>query len=137
MHTSKKQTVSIGLIIAFALVLFFGTGALGGNDPSIKGDLRTDIQDSMQSFIDRNTVNGLYSLYDPVDGKLRQLTFKELHKGIVKKGEYYVSCADFTDSNNALVDLDFLVIPTGDNFLVSQAIIHSVDGKKRKYHLEN
>lgn len=91
----------------------------------------------MQTFIDRNTVDGVYSIYDPIDGKLRQLTLVELHAGIVKKGNYYVSCADFIDSNKKIVDLDFLVIPAGDRLQVTQAVIHSADGKKRKYHLEN
>jgi len=109
---------------------------LGGNDPSIDGELREKIQTSMQTFIDSNSVGGVYSIYDPIDGKMRQLTFKELHKGIVKKGDYYVSCADFKDGNNKTVDLDFLVIPAGDHLQVTQAVIHSADGKKRKYHLE-
>ena len=34
------------------------------------------------------------------------------------------------------VDLDFLVIKDGDNLKTIQAVVHSVDGKKRKYHLE-
>ncbi|MGB3209143.1 MAG: hypothetical protein WBB19_00415 [Desulforhopalus sp.] len=123
----------------FFLCSLFATGSVsfGGDDPSISGELRKNIQTSMQTFIDNNSVGGIYSIYDPVDGKLRQLTFKELHKGIVKKGDFYVSCADFTDSNNKVVDLDFLVMPTSDRLLVAQAIIHSVDGEKRTYHLEN
>jgi hypothetical protein len=113
------------------------TVAVAADDPSIKGELRNGIQDSMKSFIDRNTVGGEYRIYDPIDGKMLNLKFKELHEGIVKKGDYYVSCADFTDADGKMVDLDFLVIPDGQKLLVTQAIVHSIDGKKRKYHLEN
>ena len=76
-------------IFSFSLFFFvcslFVTSSVsfGGNDPSIKGELRKTIHTSMQTFIDRNTVDGVYSIYDPFDGKLRQLTLVELHEGIV------------------------------------------------------
>ena len=38
------------------------------------------------------------------------LKLKKLHDGIVKKGDYYVSCADFEDANGNLVDMDFFVL---------------------------
>jgi hypothetical protein len=119
------------------MLLFISTSAVAGDDPSIKGEQRKNIQVAMQSFIDHNTVGGVYYIYDPVDGKMMKLAFKELHQGIVKKGDFYVSCADFTDTGDKMVDLDFLVIPDGDQMQVTQAVVHAVDGKKRKYHLEN
>jgi len=134
----NRYTIFIFSLFFFVCSLLVTSSVgFGGNDPSIKGELRKTIQTSMQTFIDRNTVDGVYSIYDPIDGKLRQLTLVELHEGIVKKGNYYVSCADFIDSNKKIVDLDFLVIPAGDRLQVTQAVIHSADGKKRKYHLEN
>ncbi|MBW2409706.1 MAG: hypothetical protein JRF72_07900 [Deltaproteobacteria bacterium] len=135
----KKSFVNrqLGLFAAICMLLSMGTSAMAGDDPSIKGELRENIQTAMQSHIDNNTVGGVYYIYDPVDGKMMNLTFKELHKGIVKKGNFYVSCADFTDGSAKMIDLDFLVIPDGDRMLVTQAVVHSVDGKKRKYHLEN
>jgi hypothetical protein len=134
----NRYTIFSFSLFFFVCSLFVTSSvAFGGNDPSIKGELRKTIQTSMQTFIDRNTVDGVYSIYDPIDGKLRQLTLVELHEGIVKKGNYYVSCADFNDSNKKIVDLDFLVIPAGDRLQVTQAVIHSADGEKRKYHLEN
>jgi hypothetical protein len=66
-----------------------------------------------------------------------QLKFLKLHEGIVKKGSFYVSCADFLDERGQKVDLDFLVIPDGDSLKTVQAVVHSIDGKKRKYHLES
>jgi len=56
--------------------------------------------------------------------------------GYPKKGYFFVSCADFIDENGNKVDLDFLVIKDGENFKTIQAVVHSIDGKKRKYHLE-
>ena len=61
---------------------------------------------------------------------------QEINHASIKKGEFYVSCADFVDKNGTKVDLDFLVIKDGDNLKTIQAVVHSLDGKKRKYHLE-
>ena len=136
MKKNRYTVVSLSLLIFVCSFFVTVSISFAGNDPSIDGELRENIQTSMQTFIDSNSIGGVYSIYDPIDGKMRQLTFEELHKGIVKKGDYYVSCADFVDGNNKTVDLDFLVIPAGDHLQVTQAVIHSADGKKRKYHLE-
>jgi|TARA_B110000495_G_scaffold192771_1_gene197293 hypothetical protein len=60
-----------------------------------------------------------------------------LHKGVVKKGPFYVSCADFVDAKGRAYDLDFLVAGKGETLRVLQALVHSVDGEKRPYHLES
>ena len=65
------------------------------------------------------------------------LKYDKLHEGIIKKSSFYVSCADFFDNNGRKVDLDFLVIKDSEQLKTIQAVIHSVDGKKRKYHLED
>lgn len=122
--------------LAIVAVLTSGT-AIAANDPSIKGEMRSNIQAAMSEMIERNTVNNAYSAYDPIKGQLHHLTLVKLHDGIVKKGDYYVSCADFKDTNGEMLDLDFLVIKKGDEFIATQAVIHKVDGKKRKYHLED
>ena len=137
MNGRSYITIQLGLSVVVCMLLFIGTSALAGDDPSIKGELRGSIQTSMKSFIDRNTIDGVYYIYDSIDDKMLNLTFKKLHKGIVKKSDFYVSCADFTNPDGKIVDLDFLVIPDGDKLLSTQAVVHSIDGKKRKYHLEN
>jgi len=68
---------------------------------------------------------------------VHNLKLVELHDGIVKKGDFYVSCADFVDAKGNTVDMDFMVIPSGNKMIATQAILHKIDGKKRKYHLEN
>jgi len=112
------------------------TSAMAADDPSIKGDIRTQIQHSMNTFIQQQTINGAMYMFDSNEGKLLKLKLDELHDGIVKKGDFYVSCADFIDHKGRKVDVDFLVRPAGDTLLTTQGLIHSIDGKKRKYHLE-
>jgi len=91
----------------------------------------------MQDLIARNTVDGVYWHYDAVSGELLGLRLAEVHEGIVHKGSYYVSCADFKDEGGNVYDLDFLVLPTGDELRAVQALVHKSDGVKRPYHLES
>ena len=126
-----------GLMIGALVVAPLLTTVHAADDPSIKGDLRSNIQQSMQTFIDNQTIDGKMFVYDPVDGRLLKLSFDSLHKGIVKKGDFYVSCADFVDQDGRKIDLDFLVRPAQSELIATQAIVHSIDGKKRKYHLES
>ncbi|MES9860472.1 MAG: hypothetical protein ABW157_07545 [Candidatus Thiodiazotropha sp. LLP2] len=126
---------AVKCLIAFAFLS--STTLYAADDPSIIGDKRTKIQSAMSEMIDRSTVDGVYSLYDPVKGELHHLDLVELHDGIVKKGNYYVSCADFRNSEGKMLDLDFLVLEKDDGFIAIQAVIHKEGNKKRKYHLEN
>ncbi len=130
----NKQTLGIFLVILASMIC---NSVWAANDPSIKGDLRSNIRLSMQQYIDTQNINGNMFLFDSADGKLLKLKLKELHSGIVKKGQFYVSCADFVDHKGRNVDVDFLVRPNDDTLITTQAIVHSIAGNKRKYHLEN
>lgn len=123
-------------LLTAVLFLTLATQAYAANDPKIKGDIRSNVQYSMQQFIDSNSVDGKLFLYDSNQGKLLKLKLDELHSGIVKKGDFYVSCADFKDQNGRKIDVDFLVVKNGNQLITTQGIVHSVNGKKRKYHLE-
>ena len=137
MMTNRKIWTSGPLAIAATLLLgLIAPTAEAGDDPSIKGDLRTDIHESMDAFVAQQTVDGAMRFYDPVDGKLLSLTSYELHSGIVKKGDFYVSCADFVDQEGRKIDVDFLVLPNDGQLKTTQGIVHSVEGVKREYHLE-
>jgi len=124
-------------IMTVFLWMILVSPVFGANDPSIKGELRAGIKTSMSQFIDNQMIDGILFLYDAVDGKLLHLKFDALHEGIVKRSEFFVSCADFTDQKSRKIDIDFLVRRAGDGLKTTQAIVHSVDGKKRKYHLES
>ena len=81
-------------------------------------------------------VEEIFFIYDAPQGRLLKLRFDKLHEGIVKKGDFFVSCADFYTSTDQKIDIDFLVIKDGNQLKTIQAVVHSIDGKKRKYHLE-
>jgi hypothetical protein len=112
------------------------TTGFAGDDPSIKGQMRTGIQAAMNEHIKDNMVDGRYAIYDAEKGELKWLTLDKLHEGIVKKGDFYVSCADFVDAQGKKYDIDYLVAKEG-SYRVLEAVVHAEDGKKRKYHLED
>jgi hypothetical protein len=122
--------------LILAALLLIASPAAAGDDPSIQGETRNGVQAAMTRFIAAQEVDGALLHYDPAAGKLLRLKLDELHEGIVRKGDFYVSCADFVSHDGTAYDIDFLVVPAGDSFRVNQAIVHSVAGEKRKYHLE-
>jgi len=111
--------------------------AMADDDPSIKGELRQNIQASMKNFIRSETIDGAFYLYDPVEGRLLRLKFDKLHEGILRKADFYVSCADFVDQNGRKVDVDMLVRNSAAKLTTTQAIVHAVNDAKRQYHLES
>jgi hypothetical protein len=124
-------------IVLILMMMGIAANAFGADDPSIKGEKRTGIQAAMTEHIKDNSVDGRYILYDPIDDKVIKLKLDDLHDGIVKKSDYYVSCADFTSSNGTYYDLDFMVVEKGGEYKALQGFVHKVGKNKRKYHLEN
>lgn len=135
-NTICNNINSLFIAVLGISILFSTPVVLAADDPSIKGDLRQSIMDSMMTYIENRLVNDTFYIYDSSQGKLLKLKYDKLHEGIVKKGEFYVSCADFYDSSGKKIDLDFLVVKDGSELKTIQAVVHAVDGKKRKYHLE-
>lgn len=125
------------MFLILVLMTAVATNAFGADDPSIKGEKRSSIQAAMNAHINENSVNGSYILYDPIDDKVLKLKLDDLHDGIVKKSDFYVSCADFTSSNGTYYDLDFMVVEKDGEYKALQGFVHKVGKNKRKYHLEN
>lgn len=137
MNSSLNKIVIFGLTAILSLLLVSASIVSAADDPSIKGNLRENIKSSMMSFIKDSMIEDTYILYDAVDGRLLNLKLDKLHDGIVKKGDFYVSCADFYDKDGKKIDVDFLVVKDGDQLKTIQGVVHSVDGVKRPYHLES
>lgn len=136
--THPFNTVSLVLCLILALVGgLMAPSLFAADDPSIQGELREGIQKAMEAFIGQRTVDGVFRIYDPVSDEVRTLKLQELHSGIVKKGDFYVSCADFVDPQGDLVDLDLLVVEDYGELTAVQALVHKVDGQKRPYSLES
>ncbi|NIS07390.1 MAG: hypothetical protein GWO07_01185 [Candidatus Dadabacteria bacterium] len=127
----------IFISLFFMVFMAAGIASHAADDPSIQGKPRDGSQTAMTNHINSNTFDGKYVIYDAVTGKLLKLDFKKLHAGLVKKGDFYVSCADFADTEGNKYDLDFLVGEKNDDYFVVQALVHKVNTDKRKYHIED
>ena len=125
------------LLITAIIMVLLSNIAYAVDDPSIKGNLRNNIHQAMNKHIAANQIKGDYVLYDSLKGKMLRMKLDKLHEGIVSKGDFYVSCADFTDELGNTVDIDFMVAGDAGNLTVYQAIVHKDSSGKRAYHLEN
>jgi hypothetical protein len=130
---SMTQRWIVGLAVLCTLVPL----VQAADDPGIPAEVKSHAQTAMRQTIDDSTVNGQYLLYDPVSGELKRLTFAKLHDGVVKKGEFYVSCADFTDAKGSTYDVDFLVAEADGRYKAVDAFVHAINGQKRAYHLDH
>ena len=134
-----KKSIKINQILVTVIsisIMLTSPIVFAADDSSIKGALRDKIKTSMMAYIETRMVNDTFFIFDALEGRMLNLKFDKLHEGIVKKGNFYVSCADFFDKNGKKIDLDFLVVKDGDQLKTIQAVVHAVDGNKRKYQLE-
>lgn len=132
------QKFLFGFLASVFLVAGLTTTPLfAANDPSIKGQQRTDIQNTMRDYIKENQVDGVFVIFDPVKNlAMAHLNFEKLHEGIVTMSGFYISCADFVSADGTPYDIDFMVAQGLDGYRVMDSVIHAVDGKKRTYHKE-
>ena len=123
-------------LFAGITAVFLTSVANAADDPNIPVERKAAVQQAMKHHIDKHKVDGRYVIFDAVAGQLLRLELKKLHAGVVRKAEFYVSCADFTDSQGGIVDVDFLVGQVEDGLHVLEGVVHKAGGTKRPYHLE-
>ena len=87
MKNAICNKMKLFLVTALGLSILLSTPVvLAADDPSIKGDLRQALMDSMMTYIENRMVNDTFYIYDGSQGKLLKLKYEKLHEGIVKKG---------------------------------------------------
>ena len=117
--------------------LVASNSANAGDDKSINGELRKNIKKSMAQYINKQTMDGKFYVFDAVQNKLLTLTSGKLRPGIVKDGNFYLTCADYTDQDGNKIDLDFMVRKNGEEYITSQTIVHAVADEYRPYHVRD
>ncbi len=122
-------------IITCALVWGLLGHALAGDDAPVDAKASATIQQAMKAHVEESQVGGTFYLYDAVADAVLKLKFKEMHAGVAKKGQFYVSCVDFTDGSKTY-DVDFLVVEKDGAYKVVDTIVHQAGGEKRAYTIE-
>ncbi|BAM02641.1 hypothetical protein [Phycisphaera mikurensis] len=88
---------------------------------------------AISAYIDDRNRDGVYRHWDPLEGRVLEMSFESLHAGVKTMEGRQVSCADFRDQDGRLIDMDYFVdAATG---VVLQGVVHKVDGVKRPYDL--
>lgn len=98
-----------------------------------------NIKATMKAYVvEQSEAAGSFGIMDSETGKVRNLTLVRVHERVGKTGDYYYSCADFTDIDTGeLLDLDIDVEYKDGNLSVVDVRIHKVGGKERYTYDEN
>lgn len=99
----------------------------------VKAPSADDIRAEMKAYVDKKSqATGTFNILDPETGKARSLKFERVHERVGKTGDYYYSCADFTDADSGeKLDLDLDLEDTNGKLAVVDVRIHKVNGKER------
>jgi len=128
--------IAIGLATLFtALLMLMVVAGRAADDPTIRGTLRPQIWSTMDDYIVSQTGDGIMRLYDPIEDRVLLMEFRGINDGIVREGDFFVSCADFVDQDGRKLDVDLLVLQSGENLKVTQAIVHKIQGAERSSNL--
>jgi len=106
-----------------------GTSAYSKDDLKVT---KEDMQNAMKSYVETEAAanDGVFKLKDEKTGKVRRLSYIDLHKGLSMAGAHHYSCADFKDLDSGeVLDVDIYVDMTDEGLKVTDAAIHKVDGK--------
>lgn len=96
------------------------------------------VQSAMLEYIDATAMEGKHLIFDAVKGDYVQASFRKLHKNMtLVQDTFYVSCADFEDSNGNIIDVDYMVADADGYWSVFQAVIHERDGELRAAHMDD
>ncbi len=125
------------ILITMLAIHFMWAGwalANSGIVESHRDAIQTAMANHIKDVSEKNG-NGMFPIFDPDQKTVVQLKFDRLHDSVVIRGKdypYFISCADFTDKNGVIYDLDFLV---SKNHEVVAVLIHAINNKKTSYDI--
>ena len=104
------------------------SGAFGKHNLKVtKGDIHSVMRKYIEVKAAEN--NGVFELGDSGAGKVRRLSFIDLHEKLGMTGMQHYSCADFKDLDSGeILDIDIYVNMAEEGLKVADIAIHKVDG---------
>lgn len=105
----------------------------GGDAVTHASPTSDDIRGTMKAYVvDASKETGTFDVLDPETGEIRNLALVRVHERVGKTGDYYYSCADFSDVNSGeALDLDLDVEDVLGELDVVDVRIHKLNGKER------
>ncbi len=113
-----------------------GDAMKGSGHAQVCEPSKDDIRSTMEAYVQEQAAatGGYFEVKDPDTEKTRKLSLVRVHERVGKTGDYYYSCADFTDVDSGeLLDLDLDVESKGEDCALSVADvrIHKLQGVPR------
>ena len=137
-HGGENHTEEHGGEAKKALIEHGGTEAKGstaehGSADVVSAPTNEDIRNAMTAYVtEQSAASGTFNVKDPDTGENVSLTLVNVHERVGRTGDYYYSCADFTNANTGdLYDLDLDVADNGGTLSVVEVRIHKVGGEAR------
>ena len=93
---------------------------------------KVKLQEALSSFLDMRDVDGQITLLDQNDNQLKSVYLSGNHPMIVplNNGNYFL-CADGYDEEGNQVQMDFLVTPKSEGFMVVDAMLNARSSVKQ------
>ena len=93
---------------------------------------KVKLQEALSTFLDMRDVDGQITLLDQNDNQLKSVYLSGNHPMIVplNNGNYFL-CADGYDEEGNQVQLDFLVTPKSEGFMVVDAMLNARSSVKQ------
>lgn len=145
MQARRMQILAVTLLFLIAAPLYaaeHGGKEHGGKEhggAKITEPSAKDIRNTMEKHVDEKSAEtGSFEIYDSEVDKLRGLKLIKVHERVGKTGNYYYSCADFTDVDSGeMLDLDLDVEAKEGELNVVDVRIHKLNGKERYSYDKN
>jgi len=111
--------------LVLAAALFLPTGPAHAGEDKIA--IRTDLQITMQRYVDRSMIDGAIFDLDEATGTVRKLFPVEAHPMIMVGDGYFVLCADLVTESGEVFEVDYYVTETPRGFRVFATEIDNRD----------
>ena len=103
---------------------------MSGNGDQIKGYLRKQVKETIKEYINSNTVDGRYLVFNEAQDITKRLYLKELHKTVTRSKGFFVNSADFTDEEGNRYSIDFIVAKRNNSLYVMNALMYFFNKKE-------
>ena len=89
------------------------------------------LQSTLLNFLSERESEGRYVIFNAAAGELMRLSPASLHPKIVPFRNGYFLCADFVTEEGTTHEVDFLVMPVGDGFQITQTLVDDRDAIRK------
>jgi cytochrome c556 len=118
----RKEGMQMRYVLFVVLFLITLVGACSSEAGGVDKEAA---QEAMRTYIDAKMAKG----GGPYDIQGTKAEFDYIHSGVKKKGDFYVSCADFKAGGD-VYDIDYYVKSDGEKYVVVKELFHKKNGKK-------